>query len=291
MVKKLNYKAAAAVLAVIVTLFIVASAAGRGTAGAVTDSGGKIELPVILYHEVRYNKNGKLAISPYEFESDLKYIKDEGYTTVTVADLVNYVTKGVSLPEKPIMLTFDDGYLNDYVYAFPLIKKYNMKIVFSVIAKNTDDFTKVKDDNIDYSHVTWEQLNEMIQSGLVEVQNHTYNMHSISLKRYGCSKNPGESIEHYESALSDDLLKCQNEISLNTGVVPTAFTYPYGRVSGESLPVIKKLGFKASFSCKYGINMLNRDPEKLYCLKRVSRYHGTTLKKTIAKAEKTLRKR
>jgi hypothetical protein len=56
--------------------------------------------------------------------------------------------------------------------------------------KNTDDFTQIPDNNIDYSHVTWDQLDEMLSCGLVEVQNHTYNLHSITKNRYGCMQRP-----------------------------------------------------------------------------------------------------
>lgn len=149
-------------------------------------------VPIIMYHEVKTIKTGKDAITPYEFESDLKYLQQNNYTTITMTDLINHVYKGTPLPEKPIILSFDDGYLNNYVYVFPLLKKYNMKIVLSIIGKDTDDFTAIKDDNLDYSHVTWSQINEMIDSKYVEIQNHTYNLHSITKGRFGCKKKPGK---------------------------------------------------------------------------------------------------
>ena len=70
-------------------------------------------------------------LSPAQFESDLKYLKENGYHTVVVQDLIDYVEKGVPLPEKPVMLTFDDGYYNNYYYAFPLLEEYDAKIVIS----------------------------------------------------------------------------------------------------------------------------------------------------------------
>jgi hypothetical protein len=70
--------------------------------------------------------------------------------------------------------------------------------------------------------------------------------------------------------------------------MPTAFTYPFGRISDESIPIIKKLGFKASLTCDYGINIITKDPEKLYGLKRIARYHNISLKKTLAEGFKTL---
>lgn len=288
MVIKLNYKILAVFLAVLLLLPGVAYLAGKQMrASAQKDD--RIYLPIILYHEVKTFKNGGNVISPYELESDLKFLKKNGYATITMNDLIRYVYDGRPLPEKPIILSFDDGYLNNYTYALPLLKKYGMCAVLSLIGKNTDDFTEIPDDNLDYSHVTWSQASEMLASGCFEIQNHTYNLHTISSKRYGCAKNTGESEEHYEKALTDDLTLCQKEIIEKLGVTPTTFTYPYGKVSDASLPIIKKLGFKASLSCRYGINIITRDPESLYLLKRVSRYHNSPLQKTLATAMKTLK--
>ena len=178
MVIKLNYKNTAIILSLTVILTILLITYKNISFSAdVPLTEEAVYVPIISYHEVKAFGLGKDVISPWEFESDLKYLAENSYTTITMSQLIDYVMGGTSLPDKPIILTFDDGYLNNYVYVLPLLKKYNMNIVFSVIGINIDDFTRVPDDNIDYSHVTWDQLNEMIDSGFVEVQNHTYNMH------------------------------------------------------------------------------------------------------------------
>jgi peptidoglycan/xylan/chitin deacetylase (PgdA/CDA1 family) len=247
-----------------------------------------VVLPIVMYHEVKRSNLHRLAISPYEFESDLKYLIKEGYTAVVMSDLINYVYNDMPLPPKPIVITFDDGYLNNYAYAYPLLKKYNMSAVMSIIGKDTDDFTDTKCDNLDYSHLNWDQVIELLNSGCFEIQNHTYNLHSQTSKRIGCKRNPGESLTHYAEVLRNDLVILQKEMEEKTGVLPNTFTYPYGNVSEESKPIIKEIGFTASLSCKYGINIITKDPDKLYCLKRISRYHDVTLKKTLDEAYKTL---
>lgn len=247
-----------------------------------------VTVPIFMYHEVKPFKTRKDVITPYEMESDLKYLKENKYTTITMTQLIDYVDGKGILPEKPIILSFDDGYLNNYVYAYPLLKKYDMKVVISIIGKNTDDFTRIPDDNVDYSHVTWDQINEMIKSGYVEIQNHTYNMHSMNGSRFGCQKNNGETLAHYEQAMTDDIKKLQDEISSNTGTTPNTFAYPYGKVSKESLPILKKLGFKATLTCNYGVNLITRDQEALYGLKRVCRVHGVPIQKALEKAMNTL---
>ncbi|MDP4132758.1 MAG: polysaccharide deacetylase family protein [Bacillota bacterium] len=248
-----------------------------------------VYVPIIMYHEIKTYKLGKDVISPYEFESDLQYLKSNNYNTITMADLINYVYNNGTLPENPIVISFDDGYLSTYKYALPLLKKYEMKIVFSILGKNTDDFTQIPDNNIDYSHVTWAQLNEMLDSGYVEVQNHTYNLHYCG-SRLGCMKKAEESLADYEKTLTEDITKLQDEIKLYTGKVPDTFTYPYGKSSESTVDIVKKLGFKATLSCNYGINKISKAPECLFNLKRIARAHGTTMEKVLIKGFKTVKR-
>ena len=248
-----------------------------------------VYLPIIMYHEVKLIKPGRDAITPSEFESDLKYLIDNNYTTISMTDLIEYVYDGKQLPENPIILSFDDGYLNNYVYVLPLLKKYNMKIVLSLLGKNTDEFSNIPDDNIDYSHVTWTQLNEMLDSGLVEVQNHTYNLHKFGKSRIGCCQRKNESDAEYVKVLTEDLGKLQEEIKSNTGRIPNTFAYPYGLFSKSTDSILKNMGFKATLSCDYGINIISRDTDVLYRLKRIGRAHGKSVGKLIDGAYKTIR--
>lgn len=232
-----------------------------------------VEVPVIMYHSILKDNSAspEFIVTPKQLEEDLKYIKDMGYTAVTVGDMIGYVYENKPLPSKPIMLTFDDGHYNNYYYAYPLMKKYDMKMVISVVGKYTDDFTKKDGSNPNYSYLTWEQIDEMQKSGYVEFQNHTYDLHSITKKRYGCKKNKGESLDEYRNVLTEDLIKLQNKMYDATNVKPTAFTYPFGGVSTASYDIIKELGFKASFSCAEGVSVITKDPECLYMLKRIKR--------------------
>lgn len=231
------------------------------------------ELPVLMYHGlIKSPKHqNKFMIPPDTFESDLKYINDNGFTTIFVQDLINYVYDGTPLPEKPIMITFDDGYYNNYLYAFPLIKKYNCKIVLSPIGKFTDDYSKITDEHADYSHVTWNHIREMIDSGLVEIQNHTYNMHSNKKSRIGCTRKKGESLEEYTKKLTEDIMKMQDRTLSETGNAPTAFVFPFGAISKEAPELVKNMGFKCTFCCEGRLNKITKDPDCLYCLCRFIR--------------------
>ncbi|MFV0344549.1 MAG: polysaccharide deacetylase family protein [Anaerocolumna sp.] len=250
---------------------------------------GVIYLPIVMYHQVKPSNFGKDVISPSEFESDLKYLYENDYNTITMNELIDFVYHNKPLPENPIMLTFDDGYLSTYKYAFPLLKKYNYKIVLSIIGKSTDDFTRVHDENVNYSHLSWDKINEMLDSGLVEIQNHTYNLHTTKKGRIGVKPKPGESFSEYNLILADDLTKLQDEIKTLTGESPTTFTYPYGEFSEETITVLEELGFQAGLTCDYGVNVIRRDDTNLYELKRMCRSHGVSIHKLLQDGWKTIR--
>ena len=244
-----------------------------------------VKIPIVMYHSIIKSKKslGKFVISPEEFESDLKYLKDNNFNTIFMKDILDYVYEDKNLPENPIMLTFDDGYYNNYLYAYPLLKDYSFKMVISPIGIEVDKYSEIENHSPNYAHVSWSNLKEMIDSGLVEVQNHTYNMHKINKKRRGTKKNKNESMEKYKSELSNDLLLMQNKICDNLGVSANTFVYPFGAISNCSVDIIKNLGFKASFGCEGKINSITKNPDDLYGLCRIIIPSGVNLESLLKK--------
>ena len=232
-----------------------------------------IKVPIIMYHSILKDpaRSNKYTITPAVLEEDLKYIKADGYETITISDLISYVYADKPLPPKPIILTFDDGHYNNYGYLYPLLEKYDMKAVISIVGSYTDKFSETNEANLNYSYLRWKDINELISSGRVEFQNHTYNLHDNTHGRIGAKKKKGESDDEYKKILEEDINKLQNEFKENTGYVPTCFTYPFGGISNSSLDIIKELGFKASLSCEEGINKITKNPNSLYLLKRYNR--------------------
>ena len=133
---KINYRLTIATLAVMIMLL---TAATFTTVTASEEEG--IRVPIVMYHSVLKSRTGKYIVSPEQLEQDLKYIQERGYETIVMADLIEYVENGRELPERPIMLTFDDGYYNNLHYVVPLLEKYNMRAVISVVGKYTDDYS------------------------------------------------------------------------------------------------------------------------------------------------------
>lgn len=243
-----------------------------------------VEVPILMYHGILKDKKlqGKYVISPDQFESDLKYLKDHGYTTIVMQDLIDY-THGGTLPEKPIIITFDDGYYNNYLYAFPLLKQYESKMVFSPIGRYADQYSEKPVTHASFAHANWDMINEMIQSGYVEVQNHSYNMHANTKERNGTKKNKGESMETYKKVLTNDVMLAQNTIKQHTGWTPTTFTYPFGAISDVSLDILKEMGFEATLTCTNKTNYITRDPDCLFGLNRFLRPNGSSSEKYFAK--------
>ncbi len=247
-----------------------------------------VPLPILMYHQVLdlQPKLGKYVISPQELEADLRLLSDLGYETVTIADLVDFCNGKRALPKKPVMLTFDDGYQTDYLNVFPLLKKYNMKGVFSVVGAYTERYsTPGIDKHINYAHLSWEEISEMRESGLCEFQNHSYNMHSL-ISRHGCLKINGESDDHYKAIMHDDLVHSQSLFEKEFGAAPLCFTYPYGGTNDTLRALVPEHGFSASLGTYEEINLLTGDTSELFDLRRFNRAHGRDISKILEKAEK-----
>ncbi len=236
-----------------------------------------INLPVIMYHHTttKQNNTGQYTVLLSEFESDIEYIKKCGYTTVTVNDLIDFVNGYKSLPEKSVMITFDDGFESFYRLCFPVLKRENMKAVMAVIGVETEKYSKINDHNINYSNLTWDQINELSESGLVEIANHTYNMHhNQNGERKGMSMLKNETDEQYMETITDDIIKMQILLKQRAGVDSATIAYPYGAYNAKTKQIIKSLGFKCSFTCEEKINTITKNSESLFNLGRYNRPSG-----------------
>ena len=215
-----------------------------------------------------FAKKSTYIVHPNIFEEDLKYIQSKGYSTITMTELINYVYNDAPLPEKPIIITFDDGYYNNLSYAVPLLHKYNMKAVISIVGEYSDRYTESDEANPNYGYLRWKDINELITDGYIEFQNHTYNSHSMNNGRNGCKKTSSESAEHYSNFLSNDLNKLQEEFRNNcNGYQPNTFTYPFGAVSKESNSIYSLILFNGIYSdCNFFIRSSLFKCSSLYTL-------------------------
>ena len=240
----------------------------------------QVALSIIMYHCILKDseRTGKFVITPAQFEDDVKYLKDNNYNFITVTDVINYVNNNkAKLPKKPIIISFDDGYYNNFLYTYPIIKKYDASFVLSIIGKYTDINKEGEKLSPYYSHVTWDQLKEMNQSGCVELQNHSYDLHKNTKGRKGSLKKKNEDLNEYREFLEGDLNKLQELMEEKLNIRPNTFTYPFGSRSEESIQILKDIGFDAALTCREGINYIKKgDTDTLFHLKRFNRPYGVS---------------
>lgn len=236
-----------------------------------------IELPIVMYHHISDSEKrwGSYVISTAEFESDLKYLRDEGYTSISTEQLIQWADGNGVLPEKPVMITFDDGFESTYVYAMPLLEKYGMKAVVSVVGAVTEQYTKNPDHNVGYSYMDWNEVKKLDKGNVFEVQCHTYNMHSLS-PRKGCNKMKGESETNYEKALNEDFTLFQTKFTNVTGHSSNVLALPFGTFCKSTIEIAKKNGFEVIFLCAEKVNKLTGNKNELLSLGRYNRPHGKT---------------
>lgn len=274
-IKIKHIKIVSVIIVLLLVIFTAVGSASELYKSKTTSTKPVVRLPIIMYHQILKDKKawGKYVISPDDFEKDLIYFVENGYTTITVQDLIDFAYNEKELPDKPIMITFDDGYLTSKVYVLPILEKYNLKAVVSIVGEFTDRFSGSNDKGLSYAHMTWDDINELISSEHIEIQNHSYDMHKIS-GRKGITKLRKESLEDYRKVLNNDILHMQNLIEEKTGYKPMAFTYPFGSVCKDAEPILRDMGFLALLTCNEGVNLLSGDKDELFNLKRYNRPYG-----------------
>lgn len=246
----------------------------------------KIFVPIIMYHSILKDdsKSCDYIITPALLENDLIYLRDHDYTTIVVNDLVNYVEKDIKLPQKPVILTFDDGFYNNLTYVLPLLKKYNMTATISVVGEYTNKFSESKDENANYSYLSYENLIELKHSQRIEFGNHSFNLHSDNSNRRGAKINPDESIKDYQNIFIADTMRTHFNLMKNCNITPQVYAFPYGFYCDEATQLLKGLGYKATLICQEKPNYITHDPDCLFGLNRYNRPAGVTTDKFMKKA-------
>jgi peptidoglycan/xylan/chitin deacetylase (PgdA/CDA1 family) len=166
------------------------------------------------------------------FESEMKYLKDNGYTVVSLNDLERFLKKEIPLPRRTVVITIDDGYHTVYKWAYPILKKYQFPWTFFVYP----DYV-----NASTGSITWDQLREMRDAG-VDIQSHSKSHPLLTHKR-------GKTDEQYEAWLHDEIVTSKGIIEKEVGRPVTRFAYPYGDWNKH----IEKLVLEAGFTSIYTV--------------------------------------
>lgn len=209
-------------------------------------------LYVLMYHHII--PEGELynnwMLTDVRLREDLEWMAGHGWTTV----LPSQLAAGEPLPEKAVMLTFDDGYDSNYTLAYPLLREFQAKAAISIIVRYTDEQVP--------GFLTWDMCREMAQSGLVEIGSHTYACHDES--EHGIKRRRGESREEYEARVLPDLQTSIDLIQANVGTAPLLFAYPNGVKESWAAGFIQD-HFALTVTTRHGASDISKG---LYSLKR-----------------------
>ena len=256
------------VLALCLLPLIATASGGSATAQSVTVGGDR--LLVLSYHDIRDEVAPKgdpdpYAVSTQNFAAHLDWISGQGYRPVSLSEVEAAARGERRLPEKAVLLTFDDGLRSVYTHAFPLLRAYGYPALVAVV---TDWVDLAPGRQIDYGprpfirddFLTWDQLREMTASGLVEIASHSHNLHqgvnsnpqgnvtpAAITRIYDARAQRYETETEYRARLQADLSASRDAIQRELGRAPRAIIWPYAAYSSVSNEIAESLGMPVSF--------------------------------------------
>jgi peptidoglycan/xylan/chitin deacetylase (PgdA/CDA1 family) len=225
----------------------------------------QVWVPVLMYHYVSElpsdadNLRCDLTVVPEKFKAQLQYLADAGYHTVTLSDIYLYLTQGYPLPEKPIVLTFDDGYSDAYEIVFPLLLDHGFTGTFFVLATPTHFESP--------GYLTWAQMQEMAEAGM-DIEAHGRDHVDLRGRPY--------------DYLVYQILGIQEAIHSHTGRLPRFFCYPSGQYDADVIAVLKSAGYWGAVTTEWGYVYTR---ESLFAMPRVRIRGGDTLDSFVGKLE------
>lgn len=228
-------------------------------------------VPVLMYHHVNQHTGDMVTVTPEVFELQMKYLNKAGYRTLKADQLISFINGGLTLDEKAVMITFDDGWLDNYVHAFPVLRKYNINATIFIAT----DWVKGGPDNISHMNphipkhrearrlieqgegykviLNWEFIKEMSESGLVEFHSHTKShrkCHNLSADE-----------------LEKELEGSKRIMEERLGRPCIALCWPFGRNNDLSMKIARDNGYSLIFTTKNGIVKKGSDP---YAINRIA---------------------
>lgn len=215
-------------------------------------------LPVLMYHKVAVAEPDGLTVTPAAFEEQIAWLDEKGYTSCTFLDLKRSLDSGVPLPEKPIVITFDDAYGNFLIHALPLLKKYGMKATLFVPVAYIGK-TNIWDRGNE-KILSAGELKEAIDGGSVEI-----GIHSFLHRNYA---------EMAPEDMREDIQNCFDIMDFHHIPTSRVLAYPYGGFPKKDRELNAKMkdifsGMQLWFALRIG-NMINRLPVKdRYEMKRI----------------------
>lgn len=255
-------------------LVALALALGAGWAHPAAADGPPAELTVLSYHEVADKAEAltpAYAVSPTNFLRQMDWLRNHGYRFVSVGDLLAAREGRRPLPEKAILVTFDDGYTSVYEHAWPVLKLLQIPAVINVVGSWLEEQGKVDFDGKSIPReklLSWKQLREMSDSGLMEVGSHSYALHRGVLGNPQGNMEPAATTREwlpaqkryedeatYRKRVQADLERNSALVKKHVGRAPRVIAWPYGRYNHAARELAERLGLRVGLTLDDGANL------------------------------------
>lgn len=249
---------------------------------AVVPCGAADTFLTLCYHDIPSHASLPEDVPEHVFVNHLEYLRTNGYTVVSPDDILA-AQKGLKpLPEKAVLLTFDDGYVSFYDFVLPVLKLYNYPAVLSVVTS----WVEGTPGYVDKQLMNWEQIREAAQSDLVFVATHSHDLHkggflnpagnvepAGSTFLYFPDENRYETDAEFRSRIRTDLQKSISEMESKAGIRPWILTWPYGEYNRFGIDEAQKLGFKMLLTLEPRLSHLDdRDGVNRNIVKNIMQY-------------------
>ncbi|WP_394903212.1 polysaccharide deacetylase family protein [Clostridium butyricum] len=218
-------------------------------------------IPVLYYHSVDENAANEVTITPEKLKEQLDYINDNNYVTITMTELYDHIENNKPIPEKSILITFDDGYMNNYTEAFPMLKELNMTATIFCVGNSLDGSY----------YLSEEAIKEMSDYG-IDIESHTVNHVHLDTMSYD------------EQLL--ELKNSKNILEKITGKEVLSLAYPFGDYNDNTIKAAKDAGYKMGFTTKLGLSDRTDDIYKLDRIYISSSYDMNTFKNLLKNTAK-----
>lgn len=222
----------------------------------------KQESIILCYHDID-KSNDMYAVTYKMFKKHMKYLKDEGYKFLTLDEYVKFAHGELELPEKNVMITFDDGLRSFYTKAYPVLKEMNIPATLGIVSSWIYGENKESDIR---AVMTWDEVREVDKDPLIDVVSHTHNMHyQDTIDSFGDTMGTAghllykngryETEEEYKARLDADMKATQDSFQKELGRKATAMIWPYGDNSGVSIRSAQEHGMMTTFNFSGGVNV------------------------------------
>lgn len=231
-------------------------------------------VPVLMYHHVS-PVDGMINVSPANFEQQLLWLKRRGYHSLSTAEFAAHLN-GEPVPRKSILITFDDGYLDNRVYAYPLLKKYGFKAVIFLVTSWINDGPprrflgqgelpetpshreceqRIEDGQSDDVILRWSEIASMQEDGVFEFHSHTHTH----------TRWDQTAPEHKNERMAEELASSRQALQHHLGNVSEHFCWPQGYFDTDYVRLAQEAGFRYLYTTKaFGQNQHNTDPAHIY---------------------------